>query len=138
MRSNERRHHPRIDVGINALVHSREGRAHRYVVEDLSVGGGLLRGAPPLAVGQVIRVCLRQGQDDSLVVEALTVRQIAEDGAVPAMAIAFRNLTANQEDEIQDAILNALEALNPPRSAVRQRAADDVAEERVPALRRKR
>ncbi len=139
MKSNERRHHPRVDVGMSALVPSRDGRLHLYLVEDLSVGGALLRGGPALAVGQVIRVCLRLGQNDSLVVEALTVRQIAEGGAATAMAIAFRNLTAKQEDDIQDAILNALEALNPPRSAVRQRATDevgDVADERVPAARR--
>jgi len=123
---------------MTALVKCRGERTHQYVVEDLSVGGALLRGGPPLAGGQVIRVCLRLEQGDSLVVEALTVRQIADDGAVPEMAIAFRNLTTNQEDDIQNAILNALEALNPPRSAVRQRAVSDVTEERVPAVRQKR
>jgi hypothetical protein len=136
MRPNERRQHPRVDVVVTGVVEQRDGAAE-YAVEDLSVGGALLRGGTPFAVGRTICLILRLGEGGPLVIEALVVRQVSEKEFGPALAVAFRNLTADQEDAIQDAMLNALETLNAPSSAVRQRSARDETRQHSPTARRK-
>jgi len=144
MKRNERRQHPRVDVVASAVVlMPGSNNPVRYVVEDLSVGGALLREGPPLQSRGVMRVVLYLKGSAPLVVDAETVRQEQDGASSSGTAIAFRRLTAVQEDIIQDAILNALEALNGPDSGVRVRAdgdsfADPPAAQDVPSRRKRR
>src|SRR5262245_22625569 len=113
MKKDERRQHPRVDVVATAVVLMPAiGGPVRYVVEDLSVGGALLRGSPPLRTQGVVRVVLYLRGCEPLLVDAEPVRQKRVGTSSSGIAIAFRHLTTTQEDVIQDAILNALETLN--------------------------
>ena len=125
MKSNERRHHPRVDVAASAVVLMPGSSSPvRYVVDDLSVGGALLRDGPPLMTGDVIRMALHLRCSAPLLLDAELVRRKPNSGLGSGYAVAFRQLTAAQEDVIQDAILNALEELNAPDSGVRRRVDD--------------
>jgi hypothetical protein len=89
------------------------------------VSGAVLRGGSVAPEGPVIRMTLHLQGSASIVVDADLVRHIQQDEFGLALAVAFRGLTARQEDVIQDAILKAVEALNGPKSAVRPQFADD-------------
>jgi len=132
MKRDERRQHPRVDVAAGAVVLAPgSGCPVWYVVEDLSVGGALLRDGPLLRRRCVIRVVLYLKGSAPFSVDAEVVRQDSEGTLASGAAIAFRHLTAAQEDAIQDAILNALEALNGPDSGVRTRAGDGESADRM-------
>jgi hypothetical protein len=126
MKKDERRQHPRVDVVASAVILLPGiGSPARYVVEDLSVGGAMLRGGPPLGTRDPVRLVLHLRGFEPILVDAAPVRQSREGGSASAIAVAFRRLTPVQEDIIQDAILKALEALNGPASGVRARGAGD-------------
>jgi len=61
--------------------------------------------------------------DDPLVIDAELARWNPDDESGGTLAVAFRDLSAHQEDLIQDALLKALETLNGPTSGVRGPAA---------------
>jgi len=122
MRSNERRRHPRVDVAITAIV--RGSDADEYAVEDLSVGGTLLRGGSLVPVGKTTRLALHFTNGEPLVADALVVRHTDHGPFGPALAVRFRGLAARQEDAIQDVMLNALETLNAPNSKRRDRSSE--------------
>jgi hypothetical protein len=61
---------------------------------------------------------------EPLAIDAEPVRRNPDDGFGATLAVAFDDLSAQQEDVIQDALLNALEALNGPSSGVRGPAAN--------------
>ncbi len=125
MRRDERRRYPRVDVAASAVVFVPGGRSPvRYVVRDLSVGGALLQGGPPLSTADVIQMVLYLEGSDPLVIDARLAPRKARDGSDRGFAVAFQNLNAVQEDVIQDAILSALELLNGPDSRVRTRDRD--------------
>jgi hypothetical protein len=94
------------------------GLAH-FSVEDMSIGGALLRDAPEVAIGRMLRMFLMLEGAQPLVLDAEVVRWTADDGKGATLAVAFRNLDGEQEDRIQDALLKALEALNGPKSGIR-------------------
>jgi hypothetical protein len=125
MKRDERRRHPRVGVDATAVVVMPGAGPVRYAVDDLSVGGALLRDGPPLMTGDVIRMALYLRSRAPLLVDAELVRRKPHDASGSGYAVAFRDLTATQEDVIQDAILNELEALNAPDSEVRRRVSDD-------------
>jgi hypothetical protein len=115
-----------VDVAASAIVLMPDCSSPvRYMVEDLSVGGALLRGGRPLRTGNVIRLALYLNGNAPLVVDADVVRQEPLGASGSGAAVVFRDLTAAQEDAIQDAILFALETLNGPDSGVRRRVRDD-------------
>src|SRR5260370_36276812 len=121
MKRDERRHHPRVDVAASAVVLMPGSSSPvRYAVDDLSVGGALLRGGPPLMTGDVIRMALYLRCSAPLLVDAELVRRKPQSATGAGSAVAFRYLRAVQEDVLQDAIPNALEALDRPDSGVRQ------------------
>ncbi len=132
MRGNDPRRHPRVDVELTAVVDGDE--AHACTVEDLSIGGALLRRGPVVSVGKVIRLTLHLADDNRLAIEALVVREAPEQGFGSAFAIAFRNLTAQDEDVLQDVILSAVELLNAPGSESRQRSVGPRPAERSSSL----
>jgi hypothetical protein len=118
MKRDERRCHPRVDIAANAVMCIPDGRAIAYAVEDLSVGGALLRGQP-IEPGQMVRVALELESGASVVVSAELVRHGRRDAFGPTLAVAFRDLNEGQEGFLENAVLTALEALNGPKSAVR-------------------
>ena len=118
MKRDERRHHPRVDVVATAVVLTDGSLPVHYPVDDLSVGGALLRGAPPLSTRSAIRLALYLGGNEPLLIDAEPVRHKRRAGTGSALAVAFRSLTPVEEDVIQDAILRALEGLNGPTSGV--------------------
>ena len=125
MNGDERRRHPRVDVAATAVVLMPDSSSAHYMIDDLSVGGALLRDGPPLMTGDVIRMALYLRCSAPLLVDAELVRRKPGNTSGSGTAIAFRHLTAAQEDLIQDAILDGLEALNGPDSGVRRRVGDD-------------
>jgi hypothetical protein len=137
MRREERRNAPRVGVVAEAVVWTNVGLA-RCRVEDLSIGGALLRGSPPAAIGQKIRVSLIFERGEPLAIDAEPVRWNPDDGFGATLAVAFNDLSAHQEDVIQDALLTALEALNGPSSGVRGPAANEPDAVAPRRLRRKR
>jgi PilZ domain len=119
MKRDERRQHPRVDVAATAVVLTEGSRPVHYEVDDLSVGGALLRGGPRPRTRDAIRLALYIGGNEPLVIDADLVRQKTRAGSGSAFAVTFRDLTPVEEDVIQDAILRALEGFNGPSSGVR-------------------
>jgi hypothetical protein len=131
MNRDERRQHPRVDVVATAVILTDGSRPVHYPVDDLSVGGALLRGGPRLTTRSEIRLALYLGGNEPLIIDAEPVRHKRRARPGSALAVAFRSLTPVEEDVIQDAILKALEGLNGPSSGVH---AVDVDEESTDLL----
>jgi hypothetical protein len=106
---NERRAHHRSNIVATIVLDPGTARATSYVVRNLSAGGALLAGEPVPLLGAQFRVVLklRTGSDISLTAEV--VRGEARRGATPTFAIVFRQISADAEDLIQDAVLAELE-----------------------------
>src|SRR5437763_11350444 len=102
----ERRRHERGRVAAIAIAWSRDRGALRYVVEDLSASGALLSGGPELALGERLALALHVAGVHLVDLRAEVVRHTA----TRAMAVAFRDVRALDEDMIQQAVLGALEA----------------------------
>jgi CheY-like chemotaxis protein len=95
----------------------------RYLVDNLSVGGALLTGGPLLSIGQELRVTL---QLDKHAIGPLRAEMVRREGpSGEAVGIAFAALTVAEEDAIQQAILDALEAEVSGRRAQRALVVDD-------------
>src|SRR5579859_6678825 len=118
MTGHEKKKHQRVDVAASAVIGVPGGNMVRYAVGELSVGGALLRGSPPLAPSDPVRMMLYLGGGRPLVVDADVVRQFSSDRGEPVAAVTFRDLSPADEDAIQDGILRALEAMNGPNSRV--------------------
>src|SRR5713101_1802511 len=98
MKRDERRHHPRVDVAASAVVLMPGSSSPvRYAVDDLSVGGALLRDGPPIMTGDVIRMALYLRCSAPLLVDAELVRRKPHSGSGSGCAVVFRHLTAVQE-----------------------------------------
>ncbi len=123
MRREERRKGPRVDVDAKARVWLPHFGPVDFRVEDLSVGGALLRGVPAGATERRVRMSLLVEGADPLTIDAEAVRWMPDVGDGATLAVAFRNLNVEQEDRIQEALLQGLEALNVPESGVRAIAA---------------
>src|SRR5262245_49604230 len=118
MKRQERRSSPRVDVVATAIVRLPEVGLVRCKVEDLSIGGALLRGVPEVALGLRSRLSLLFEGAEPLLIDAELVRWNRDDESRGTLAVAFHDLSARQEDRIQDALLKALEKLNGPASGV--------------------
>jgi CheY-like chemotaxis protein len=92
------------------VVWVEDGRPIRYLVENLSVGGALLTGGPPLEAGRKVRIALEFGGKPALMARATVAHHRMADGELPAMGMAFHELGPNDEDSIHQAILDALDA----------------------------
>jgi hypothetical protein len=125
MRWQERRSSPRVDVVATAVLWLPDVGLLRCKVEDLSIGGALLRCAPEVALGLRTRLSLLFDGADPLLIEAELVRWNRDEESSGTLAVVFHNLSARQEDAIQDALLKALETLNGPASGVRKKGATD-------------
>ena len=115
--SAERRRHERGWVAAIAVVWIGDRGPLRYSVEDLSAGGALLVAGPKLRVGEELRVNLHIVGQPAIELQARVVRHA--DTQAPALGIAFLQLSAADEDTIQQAVLRALEAERRGESAGR-------------------
>ena len=77
-------------------------------------------------------------EGEPFVIDVELIRWGCDEGSSGTLAVAFRDLSAHQEDLIQDALLKAIETLNGPRSGVRGPAADEEPPEAARNLRRTR
>src|SRR5882672_10908304 len=102
----ERRSHERGKVAAIAIVWSDEHGPLRYLVEDLSAGGALLRGGPEIAVGRKLGLSLHVAGEHLLDLQGEVIRRVSPRG----LAIAFRAMSASAEDAIHQTVLSALEA----------------------------
>jgi hypothetical protein len=105
----ERRAHRRSEIVATIVLDPGTGRATSYVVRNLSAGGALLAGDPVPLLGTQLRVVLnlRTGSQISLTAEVIRGEPLR--AAARTFAIAFRHISADAEDLIQDAVLAELE-----------------------------
>lgn len=112
----ERRQHPRSEVAATAVVLTANGYSGQYLVENLSAGGALLVGDARLQPGERLKVLLHlPGQPMRISAEVLRRQGYgAEECLFP---VAFRDLSPEVEDTLQEVVLATLEGL---REASRQ------------------
>jgi len=116
------RHSPRAHVCGHAIVHASSGIA-RCEVENLSVGGVLVRAsleAPSVLVtGTPVIVELYLAGTAAWVEQPGWVRWRDRGGV---LAIAFEDVSAELEDEVEDEVLLELEAARSPRVLIVDRS----------------
>jgi hypothetical protein len=104
----ERRRHPRTLSHTEAVVH--DGRhIMRYVVSNLSVGGGLLIGPSPLQVGTRVDVILQLPLYPEVRVHGDVIRCTTNDDGEVEIAMSFVHHDDRTEDHIQSALLSEIE-----------------------------
>jgi c-di-GMP-binding flagellar brake protein YcgR len=113
----ERRSHTRGSVAAIAVVWIDDRGPMRYSVEDLSAGGALLVAGPKLRVGDKLRMSLHIVGQAPIEMQAQVIRHA--DMQLPALGVAFREVSAADEDTIQQAVLRALESERRGESAGR-------------------
>jgi len=105
----EHRRHTRSEVVATAVVFS-SGQMHgNFLVQDLSVGGACLMGHLQTRPGMRLTVLLTFPGRPAFSVAAVVVRHDALGPTRARTAVTFIELTAEQEDTIQEAIVAALE-----------------------------
>ena len=110
MREKRRSNRGRLSASVVPAVLSRDG-SHLgcFKTIDLSAGGALLLGSPPVAVGDCVDVQLRLSVLRTVSLGAVLVREEGA-GERAAFALAFIDVAADAQDDIQAALLAALEA----------------------------
>lgn len=101
----ERRRWPRVKLPLVVHVLRDREPLGAYTVANLSAGGALLSGGPPVAPGTEVEVLLHLAGRRRVSLPARVLRE------TPTMAVTFDGLTPDQEDLIHDAVLSHLEFL---------------------------
>jgi len=114
----ERRRYPRTLSPTDAVVHDGRG-VQRYVVSNLSVGGGLFVGGPALRVGSRVDLILRLPLYPEVRLQGNVIRCTTNDEGAIEIAMEFVHIDDRTEDHIQSALLSELE-----RSQTQGRIAD--------------
>ena len=105
----ELRRHARSEIVATAVVFS-SGHLHgTFLVQDLSAGGACLMGHLEAAPGMRLGLLMRFPSRTTLSVSAVVVRHDTLGPTRERTAVTFVDLTAEQEDLIQEAIVAALE-----------------------------
>jgi len=105
----DRRRSFRVPVSAAAAVRTRAGLVSTYAVNDVSLGGALLSGAPVIARGSKVDVVIRCVGSPPMCVAGRVVRHSATRRARPRWAIRFRDIPAEAEDAIHDLSVATLE-----------------------------
>jgi CheY-like chemotaxis protein len=103
----ERRRHPRAPLVASVVVERGGERMGVFRLANLSAGGVLLTGDPPLTVGDRLDLQLRLGEQ-AVRMEATVLRE-ARTGHGPSWALAFHQLPAGAEGIIEAAVARALD-----------------------------
>jgi hypothetical protein len=114
----DRRRHPRTLSHTEAVVHDGH-HIWRYVVSNLSVGGGLFLGNAPLRVGTRVDVILQLPLYPQVRVHGDVIRCDRNDDGEIEIAMSFVHHDDRTEDHIQSALLSEIE-----RSQTQGRIAD--------------
>lgn len=113
----ERRRFPRARVAGTAIALVGGRYVGSYLVRNLSAGGAYLVGDNNLAIGQVVQVLLRVGEQlQSLDAEVVRRERLPSDEQ--SFAMAFRNLSADVEDLLQNLALLAIEGAKVKKEAI--------------------
>jgi hypothetical protein len=112
----ERRRHPRGEVIATCEVFSPGRHVGTYIVENLAAGGACLVGEAPLPMGEQVRVVLQLPRRAPLGLLARVVRR-EELGSSRRFAVAFVDVTAEEEDSIHQGIVAELERVHARRFA---------------------
>lgn len=107
--SGDRRSSYRVPVSAAAAVRTASGFASTYAVDDLSLGGALLRGTPVISKGQSVRVAIRCVGSPVVSVAGRVVRHSGLRRTRPRWAIRFWEISAEAEDAIHDLSVAVLE-----------------------------
>ncbi len=113
----DRRRYPRSEVVATAVVFSEDRLHGTYLVRDLSAGGACLVGDMAAPGGERVTVLLQFPGKTPFSLQARTVRNDDHHRKSARTAISFIDLSAEDEDSIHEAIMNALERENTRRSA---------------------
>jgi CheY-like chemotaxis protein len=105
----EHRRHARSEVVATAVVFSSGAMHGNFLVQDLSVGGACLMGHLDAMPGMRLTVLLQFPGRVAFSVAAVVVRHDALGPTRERTAVTFIDLTAEQEDTVQEAIVAALE-----------------------------
>ena len=106
----DRRRPPRALVCASALLMTEGNTATEHMVYDLSAGGVRLCGLPRAQVGDEVRVRFQFPRAQACAWGRLLRRGWANGS--PDFAIEFFNVSADAEDAIHDAVVDALSQLN--------------------------
>ena len=99
--SQERRRFPRVRVAGTAIALVGGRYVGAYLLRNLSAGGAYLVGDNNLAIGQAVQILLRVGEQlQSLEAEVVRRERLPSDEQ--SFAVAFRSLTADIEDSLQN------------------------------------
>ena len=102
----DRRSNPRALVCATALVETSGKRVTEHLTCDLSAGGVRLCGRPRALVGEQVGILLRLGKRQVRAWGELL--RVGETAGTPDFAVRFVHISANAEDVIQDAVVQAL------------------------------
>lgn len=105
----ENRRHSRSEVVATAVVFSSSQMHGTFLVQDLSAGGACLMGHLDTMPGMKLSLLLTFPGKTPFPVHAEVVRHDALGPTRERTAVTFIDLTAEQEDTIQEAIVAALE-----------------------------
>ncbi len=97
----ERRRFPRFRTAGTAIVLLGGRYVGAYLLRNLSAGGAYLVGDNNLAVGQVVQLLLHVG-DELQSLEAEVIRHDRLPSEEQSFAVAFRNLSTDVEDSLQN------------------------------------
>ena len=114
----DRRRSFRVPIAAWAQIATPDGLVCSYEIEDLSLGGVKLRGAPAIAIGEEIHIDLRVHEVACLSLHGVVVRRSGQTAADLRHAAAFRHMTAQAEGLIHDTLLNVLEHDGSPQVLV--------------------
>lgn len=108
-----RRRFPRAQMAAPAFLVLDGGRTSGpFLVENLSAGGALLTGDAAIAPGTTVTVQLRLRDAAPIAVAGRVVREVPQSSGQRdrfSFAVRFRDVSANDEDRIQSAVLASIE-----------------------------
>ncbi len=110
-RIGERRRHCRVVVKGRAEVIVSEGQwMGEFEIENLSASGALLVGSAGIYVGEAVKVRLHLPEGEPVELLGLVRRVEPRGGERAGLGLEFSEISPEEEDLIQEAVLDALES----------------------------
>ena len=104
----EKRRYPRAPVGTTVSLFRGDKPLGRYLAINVSTGGALLRGAPPAATGEPLKVEIRLLTGGRACLEAVVLRESRVRGK-SAFALVFTSLSPGDRQAIKIMVQATLE-----------------------------
>lgn len=109
MQASDQRAHRRVELPASAVVLDNGQECGRYVVQNLCAAGALLTGNLGLCEGDEADFRIELAPDRAVAVRGRILRRAPIDRGLWALALELVEPSADVEDEIQQAVLEALE-----------------------------